>query len=184
VPSGFLFGGHISPSPACGSRLAALDQVSADGIAFDVAQGDPKMPRIQRTGVETALEEMAGPSAACVEIERIAAVGAAQGDGQGRGFVRDGDQVHVIGHQAIGEDAQARLLGVGLKAVEISVAVGVSEEDALLVDAALGDVMRHSHGYGARESSHMLRKWSAERISLRGSYLSVPGLRLGACGSE
>jgi len=171
--------GRGADTDVCGGAgpcvlLGPLDQVCADRVTLDIAQRNPEVPLIEGARVEAGLEEMAHAPAARVEIQRIAAVGTAQSDGHGGGLVRDDDQMDVIGHQAIGENAQPGLFTVGLETVQIRLAVGVGEEDALVVDAALSDMMRHTYGHGARETGHMLGKWSAERISLPGPYLSVP----------
>jgi len=65
--------------------------------------------------------------------------------------------MNVVGHQTIRENSQAGLLRVGLETVEVGMAVRVGEEDALVVHAALGDVMRYTNSYRTRKSSHLLR---------------------------
>ena len=72
----------------------------------------------------------------------------------------------LIAHEAISKDAKASLRRVGLEAVEIGVAVGIGEENPLLVNAALRDVVRRSHGDGARKSGHLLKS------GVRGRFLS------------
>lgn len=49
----------------------------------------------------------------------IAAVRAAERDRQCAGLIRGGDQMHVIGHQTIGQHAQAGLLSIGAKRLQI-----------------------------------------------------------------
>jgi hypothetical protein len=154
--------------------LGSFDQVRAYGVAFDVAQRDPEVRLVEGARIEAALKEMTHATAARIQVERVAAVSAAQSDGQGGGLIWDGYQMNVIGHQTIGKDTQAGLCRVCLQTVKIRKAVRVGEEDALVVDAALGDVMRQTDGHGASESCHMLNKWRQERISLLGPYLSVP----------
>ena len=55
----------------------------------------------------------------------------------------------MIAHEAISKDAKASLRRVGLEAVEIGVAVGIGEENPLLVNATLHDVVCRSNGAGA-----------------------------------
>jgi len=61
-----------------------------------------------------------------------------------------------------------------LEAVEIGVAVGIREENPLLVNATLRDVVRRPEGDGTWESGHLLEKWPRRPISLFVPYLSVP----------
>ena len=70
----------------------------------------------------------------------------------------------MIAHEAISKDAKASLRRVGLEAVEIGVAVGIGEENPLLVNAALRDVVRRSHGDGARKSGHLLESGAGGRF--------------------
>jgi hypothetical protein len=61
-----------------------------------------------------------------------------------------------------------------LQAIEIGVAVGIGEENPLLVNATLRDVVRRSEGDGTWKSGHLLEKWRRRPISLFVPYLSVP----------
>jgi len=70
----------------------------------------------------------------------------------------------MIAHEAISKDAKASLRRVGLEAVEIGAAVGIGEENPLLVNAALRDVVRRSHGDGARKSGHLLESGAGGRF--------------------
>jgi hypothetical protein len=83
-------------------------------------------------------------------------------------LVGDGYEVDVVLHQAVSQDAHAGLGSIGGEAFEVSAAVGAGEENALPINAALGDVVRHSYGDGASESGHMLIEVaSSEDFSLR-----------------
>ena len=62
-------------------------------------------------------------------------------DGQRVRAFRHDDEVYVIGHQAVGEDADA---GVGLMAcdqTQVGIPVGGGEKDRLVVRPALGYVV-------------------------------------------
>ena len=74
---------------------------------------------------------------------------AAQRHGEGLRLVGDRHEVDMIAHEAISKDAKASLRRVGLEAVEIGVAVGIGEENPLLVNATLHDVVCRSNGAGA-----------------------------------
>jgi len=66
----------------------------------------------------------------------------------------DGDQVDVVGHQAIGEDRDVMVVAVGLQPIEIDAATGVGEENALAAVAALGHVMRQAGKDSAGDAGH------------------------------
>ena len=57
-------------------------------------------------------------------------------------LVGDGDEVDVIGHETVAENAEAGWDGALCEKVKVSRAVLVGEEDVLAVVSALGDVMR------------------------------------------
>ena len=61
-----------------------------------------------------------------------------------------------------------------MQTIEIGVAVGIDEENQLLVNATLRDVVLHSNGDGAWESGVLLEKCRMRPISLFVPYLSVP----------
>jgi hypothetical protein len=91
--------------------------------------------------VEAVLPEVAAAVAAGVDHLGVAAVCAAEEDGEGVLVFGDGDEVDVIGHEAEGEEADACVGEVGGEVVEVDAAVGLGEEDVLVVGAALGDVV-------------------------------------------
>lgn len=51
---------------------------------------------------------------------------------------------HVIGHQAVGQDADSGIGEILLDEVEVDFAILLKEEDTLAVYAALRDVVRHA----------------------------------------
>ena len=55
-------------------------------------------------------------------------------------FVAGGDEMEVVGHDGVGGDADGALLAVRLEQGEEVQPIGVAQEDALLVVAALGEV--------------------------------------------
>src|SRR6185312_12119644 len=102
----------------------------------------------------------------------------AQSHGEGLRLFGNRHEVDMIAHEAISKNAKASLRGVGLEAVEIGVAVGIREENPLLVNAALCDVVRRTKGNSARKSGHLLEMWRRGPISLFVPYLSVPEVPL------
>lgn len=118
-----------------------LDHAGADGVEFDVGEGADEVGFGEGAGVEAVLPEVAGAVAAGIDHLGVAAVGAAEEDGEGVLVFGDGDEVDVIGHEAEGEEADAGVWEVGGEEVEVDAAVGLGEEDVLVVGAALGDVV-------------------------------------------
>lgn len=70
-------------------------------------------------------------------------------------FVRwHGNDVNMVGHQAVGSDRDIRpSRGVGQK-IEIKLIIAVFEKHLLAAVAPLRDVMRHAWKHDAREPSH------------------------------
>ncbi len=99
---------------------------------------------------------------------------AAQADGEGFGLVRHREQMYVIAHEAISKDSKQSLRTVGLEALQVGAAISIREENALLVNAALCDMVRPSDGDRTRKSTHLLGKWTGELICLFVPCLSVP----------
>lgn len=85
---------------------------------------------------------MAAAPVTPVEAQRVAEVGAADASRQRRGRIGDCDQMQMIGHQAVAEDAELLAAAELAEGGEVEAAVVVEQEDVLAVVAALGDVMR------------------------------------------
>jgi hypothetical protein len=81
-----------------------VDHVGADGVLLDVAEGAEEVGVAEEAGVEAVLPESAGAGEAAVEIAGVGAVDVTHCVGDRVGFVGPGDEVVVIGHQAVGED--------------------------------------------------------------------------------
>ena len=143
VEEGFGEGGE--PEVGCGARplvlFGLLGHAGADGVEFDVGEGADEVGFGEGARVEAVLPEVSGAAAAGIDHLGVAAVGAAEEDGEGVFAVGDGDEVDVVGHEAVGEEADAGVGEVGGEEVEVDTAVGLGEEDVLVVGAALGDVV-------------------------------------------
>lgn len=99
-------------------------------------------------------------------------VGAAQRGGHGVGALRHGDQVNVLGHEAVSPEAQRSVVGVVPQEVEIEAIVLGIEEDLLALVSALGDVVRKIFKDNPGDSRH--RRYSGGRRTLsQGWCLSV-----------
>ncbi len=63
-----------------------------------------------------------------VEVLGRAGVHTAQQDGEGIYFRRDGDEMYVVGHQAVSEDANFGVGGLFEKEIEVDEVIGTSSE--------------------------------------------------------
>ncbi len=70
------------------------------------------------------------------------------------------DQVHVIGHEAIGEDLDPVSPGIGTKKGEVEMPVRVIVEYRLAAIATLGYVERDVGDHLAGESRHEEGRWT------------------------
>ena len=133
-------------------------QAGADGVEFDVGEGAVKVGGREGAAVVAVLPEVAGAVALGVEHLGVAAVGAAEEDGEGVFVGGDGDEMDVIGHLAPGEETDLGFGEVLAEEAEIGGVVGVAEEDGLAVSAALGDVIGDSGEDAAWISGHFKRE--------------------------
>ena len=63
---------------------------------------------VHRAGVESVLPKVPEAQTPGVQVLRIAAMRAAQADGQRVRFLRDGDQMYVVEHQAVSKNPDVR----------------------------------------------------------------------------
>ena len=123
------------------------DHVGAAGICLDIAQADPEVGSFgHRAGVEAGLPEVARASFADVEGLSVAAVGASKKDGEGVLTAGDDDEVDVVGHEAVGEDAGAGILDVVAGEAEVEGAVGGGKENSLAIGAPLRNMIGEPRG--------------------------------------
>lgn len=73
----------------------------------------------------------------------------------------DGDEVDVIRHEAVAEDAQVAVGGVSGQQSEIGVPVPVSKENVAAEVSALSDVVRAVNGRHASNACH--RRYSGSK---------------------
>ena len=67
---------------------------------------------VERAGIETSLPDMAGGGMTCVPIGGVASVSVLKSSRQRFGGAGEGDQVNVIGHQAVAEKGKTAELGI------------------------------------------------------------------------
>jgi hypothetical protein len=74
--------------------------------------------------------------------------------GERVGPLRDGDQVHVVRHEAVAEQGEAMEPASVLEELQVNEAGGVGFEDEPARVAALGDVMRRVDRNRAGQAGH------------------------------
>jgi hypothetical protein len=99
------------------------------------------MVLIQNHRTEAALPQMSGPPVAGVDAGGLAAVGFTEHGPQTIRLAGNGDQMHVVRHQAPGDQPRAGLRRMDSQEIDIGTIVIVAEEDALAPIAALRDMM-------------------------------------------
>ena len=95
------------------------------------------MLRRERAGEESGLPEVARAAGFCIEILGVAAVDAAHPDGEGIPVFRCGDEVHVIGHEAVADETDAGIRQMLGDEFQVDFAIELGAEDGLAVGAAL-----------------------------------------------
>ena len=84
--------------------LRADHQARAFRIQFDVAHGARAILLIQRGGKKAALPEMTHAMIAAIAIAGLLHVSQPERPRQGEFVLRHGNEMNMIGHQAIGPD--------------------------------------------------------------------------------
>jgi len=99
------------------------------------------MMPVHDEGGEAALPKIAAPALAEVDAPGVAAMRLAERSAQGLGVRRHQDQVHVVGHQAVGPAGDPGRRAVLGQEPAVGRVVLVAEEDRLAPVATLRHVM-------------------------------------------
>jgi len=129
-------------------------QAGADRVQLGVAQGGPEVRRVQRAGIVAALPDVARGRVQGVKIGRVTSMDLLERRGERVGPLRDGDQVHVVRHEAVTEQGEAMQPASVPEELQVDEAGGVGFEDELARVAALGDVMRCVDRNRAGQAGH------------------------------
>jgi hypothetical protein len=112
------------------------------------------MALIQGAGEKTVLPQVPRAAVHAVDVSSVEVVGASQRLGQRVLPLGRGNEVNVIGHQTIGVQDQAELLGVSEQQLQVDLTVIVNEEHILTIVAPLRDMMRAPRNDGSGDSWH------------------------------
>ena len=126
-------------------------------VEEDITQGRQEVRLIHRKGGETFLPEVPGPSILTVDLKGITLVCLAQGSCQTLLTRRYDDEVHVIGHQAVGPDVQSVATGVLSQEPNVKSIVVFGEEDPHSAGSALCDVVWQVGHNNSSETRHRTR---------------------------
>jgi hypothetical protein len=112
------------------------------------------MCAVERTGEISALPEVTRAPGGSITAGCVFRVGALEGFGQGIGAFRNGDEMHVIRHQGVAENADLVGLAVACERCKIPLPVAVRMENGLPVIATLRYVVRYAGKDGSRAAGH------------------------------
>jgi len=130
------------------------DQAGSDRIERDIAHRGDQMLLIQGNRAEAPLKQMTGLARPGVHEARIEPVRARQRQSEPSGVGGREDQMHVVGHQAIGPDLDAEFGAGRGEPIAIEGVVLVAEENALAAVASLRDMMRRAGKDDAGDARH------------------------------
>ena len=131
-----------------------VHKIGVDRVRFHILGHHPNVAVFDRAGIEPRLPDVAAGSTAGVPVARVCRIGASQDAGHGVRALGDGQQVDVIGHQAIRPDDQAELAAVLPEHVEVDGAVLIGEKGGLPAISPGGYVVRKARHDNAGETGH------------------------------
>ena len=134
--------------------LGRCDHPAPHRIALDVSHGRPEVLLVQRAGEEPSLPQPSADVARPVDVLGVTHVHRLQGRSERPLLVRDGYEVHVVGHEAVRLDGHAVLGGVVSQKLEVAQAISLGEEDILAAIAALREMMRTTRNDHASHARH------------------------------
>lgn len=76
----------------------------ANRVALGVTECGPEVALVQRAGVEAALPDVSASRLPGIEVGGVASVRIAEREGKGLRPPRDGDEMNMVGHEAVAED--------------------------------------------------------------------------------
>lgn len=134
--------------------LRPVAQRRTDWIEQHVADGGPKMALVHGEGRETSLPEATLPSFSAVDHRRIALVRDGQRAAKAAGICRNGDEMEVIGEEAVRPDRDLLLLAVLGQEIAVIPIVERSKEGRLAPIPPLSHVVGQARHDEASDSCH------------------------------
>lgn len=122
-------GDEVSAGARPAVVFRAFDHRCPERILLDVSESDPEVISGKRTGIEAILPKMAGTVALHIESLGIPAVDPPEENSKRIGVFGNGDNVDVIRHEAICEDAHSSVREIIPKKRQIVPAIRDGEKD-------------------------------------------------------
>jgi len=164
-PAVFSVVGEAAPGPL----LGGLYEIGAQRVAFDVAaDGQKVIMLLDGKAFEAALIERAGAGGAVVGVVALGVGGGEQAHKVTELSIVIGieDKVPVVGHEAIGNDADGDELVCALDDALHGEVVGVFAEDAGAANGAVEDVIDEAGGGKSQAAGHAGTKVNASWKSM------------------
>ena len=147
--------GEVGAGAGPGPVFGPLGETGAEGVGFEVAGGGEKVRLVHDAGGEPALPEEAAPVFAEVDGAAVSAVEFAEASAEGIEVAGHGDEVDVVGHQAIGPDLDAPRGQIFRGEIEVELVNVIGEEGLHPPVPALGDVMRNPRRDHSGDPGHV-----------------------------
>ena len=146
--------------------LGILNQISANRVLFHISKGDTQVPWRENAGIKPRLPKVAGTVEFGVEILRVTSIHPPHPDREGVATIRYNDEMNVVSHQTIAEQAYARLGYQLLHQIEVDVPIRRRTEDWLFVGTTLRDMVGVAWKSDSGVSCHGARLDSANQSAL------------------
>jgi hypothetical protein len=111
---------------------------------------------------------------ACIKVLRISPVNSSEEHGKRVYLLRHHNQMHVIGHQTVGQYSRFRVSGVVANQSEVHLVIGRREEHPFSVRASLGHVIREPWQDASGISWHFVKTSGGRRGKLSRGQTSLP----------
>jgi len=146
----------MRPGAAVGIAVRLAYDLRPHRIEFDVSGGGQEVFVVHHKRSETALPEMPPPAFAEVDVARVTPVCLADPPPQPVLVLGHGDQVNVVGHQAVSPDGHSALFTPLRHQIDVRLIVLLREERLLPPIPPLRHVMRVAGNNNSCQSSHAI----------------------------
>jgi hypothetical protein len=137
----------VIPAPCMGRRATPaipgwrIDQARTHGVGFDITRRGQQMGLIENTRREPPLPEVPTPPFAEVDHARISPVDLSDRSPESVRRLGHGDEMDVIGHEAIRQNLDFKGAAPMCKKFEVALVILITEKGRLSSISTLSDVM-------------------------------------------
>ena len=146
----------MRPGAAVGIAVRLADDLRPHGVQLDVSCGGQQVLVVHHKRSKTALPKMPSPALAKVDPPRVSPMGLADRPTQPVLVLGHGDQVNVVGHQAVSPDGHSALFTPLRHQIDVRLIVLLREERLLPPIPPLRHVMRVAGNNNSCQSSHAI----------------------------